>query len=47
MKAFVAECAGCGHCCDLSTPKDTDPEALKEVRNEVRANIDKWLEEYR
>lgn len=34
MKAFVAECVTCGHCCDLSTPDDErDPIELKYVRS--------------
>lgn len=32
MKAYVAECVGCGHCADLGTPKPSDPVELKYVR---------------
>jgi len=45
MKAFYIECTDCGHCIDLHTPKDSDPEILKKGRIDAYNTITKWLEE--
>ena len=33
--SYVADCDDCGHCADLYTPKDSDPQELKDVRTKV------------
>jgi len=38
---LMADCADCGHCADLYTPKDTDPESLVDVRK----NIIRWMDD--
>jgi len=37
----LSDCNGCGHCAELYTPQDSDPEELKETR-EMVAN---WLDD--
>jgi len=39
----IAECNDCGHCCELYNPKEDDPAELKQIRDEVRMQIDEWL----
>ena len=36
----VSDCNDCGHCAELYTPKDTDPDELKETR----VMVADWLE---
>ena len=38
--ARVSECNDCGHCVELYTPSDDDPEALKETRQMVLDWVD-------
>ena len=42
----VATCDNCAHCVDLYTPKITDSEALKKIRNEQYVKLDTWIEDY-
>jgi len=43
MNTRIIQCADCGHCVDLHTPTDNDPENLTKVRSEIEAEISKWL----
>lgn len=43
LPAFVAECAGCGHCDDLRAPKGTDSDALFRSRVLGAAFFSQWL----
>lgn len=38
--AHTSECDNCGHCVELYTPSDDDPEALKETRQMVLDWVD-------
>lgn len=31
----VSDCTGCGHCCELHTPKTSDPSELKATRQQI------------
>jgi len=31
----MSDCTGCGHCADLYTPKESDPDSLKQTRQMV------------
>lgn len=42
---FLSQCDGCGHCKDLSAPKDSDPDNLKKSRTEFEGYMFKWLQE--
>jgi len=35
QQGYMADCADCGHCADLYTPKDSDPKELQIVRTKV------------
>ena len=35
QRSRVSQCVGCAHCADLYTPKENDPESLKETRQQV------------
>lgn len=37
--ARVADCTNCGHCVELYTPKDSDPQEVKDIRLEIQS----WL----
>jgi len=39
----IADCDDCGHCVELYTPKDTDPQEVKDIRAEIRQQIIDWL----
>jgi len=41
--ARVADCDDCGHCAELYTPNDQDPEELADIRQEIRLWITKVL----
>lgn len=43
MKAFYVDCPDCGHCIDLHTPLETDPEILQKGREEAYETITEWL----
>jgi hypothetical protein len=45
MKAFYIDCKDCGHCIDLHSPLDSDPEILKEGRADAYSTITQWLKE--
>lgn len=34
--ARVSDCANCGHCVELYTPKDSDPVEVQVIREEIR-----------
>ena len=44
--ARTSDCADCGHCAELYTPKSTDPKELVETREEIADWIDAMLELY-
>ncbi|KRX07316.1 hypothetical protein PPERSA_06931 [Pseudocohnilembus persalinus] len=46
MNAYVAMCYTCAHCCDLSTPTESQPVELTYVQDEVQATIGTWIEQY-
>lgn len=46
IMARTSQCADCGHCCELYTPKDTDPSELVETRKLVADWIADMLEIY-
>lgn len=37
--SMISDCVGCGHCTELYTPKESDPQALKDTR----VAIDNWV----
>lgn len=41
--AVLADCEDCGHCGDLMTPSDTDPESLQQQRLQIAHYMDIWL----
>ena len=38
--ARTSDCSTCGHCCELSQPKESDPEQLKLTRSMIATWID-------
>lgn len=38
-----AMCDDCGHCLDLHTPQESDPEPIKQTRAEFETYLKKWL----
>ncbi len=43
IEVGLQDCADCGHCRELETPRDDDPEAVKEVRKRILAAMRKWI----
>jgi len=41
----LAMCNDCGHCKDLHTPVESDPEPIKEIRKDFEGYLWKWLQE--
>mmetsp|Transcript_2794 Transcript_2794/g.4211 ORF Transcript_2794/g.4211 Transcript_2794/m.4211 type:complete len:397 (-) Transcript_2794:206-1396(-) len=41
----LAMCDDCGHCLDLHTPSESDPQQLKDTRAEFETYLAKWLNE--
>mmetsp|Transcript_48167 Transcript_48167/g.35355 ORF Transcript_48167/g.35355 Transcript_48167/m.35355 type:complete len:90 (-) Transcript_48167:36-305(-) len=44
MTAVLIDCDNCGHCVDLGTPSDSDPEALIAAREIIYDQIIEWLQ---
>ena len=42
---FLSQCDDCGHCKDLHTPTEEDPEPVKQSRREFEGYMSKWLNE--
>lgn len=40
---LVADCDDCGHCAELYTPKDEDPQELKDVRKTIQKFVKNLL----
>lgn len=41
----LAMCDDCGHCMDLHTPQESDPQELKDTRNEFEHYLFEWMED--
>lgn len=39
----LIDCDDCGHCVDLHTPSDQDPQALKDARTLIKSTLGQWL----
>eukprot|EP00300_Choanocystis_sp_HF-7_P033648 c46036_g1_i1.p1 GENE.c46036_g1_i1~~c46036_g1_i1.p1 ORF type:complete len:497 (+),score=119.45 c46036_g1_i1:185-1492(+) len=44
LPAEVAHCIGCGHCVDMKQPKESDPDQLVEIRDDIDRYLTSWLE---
>eukprot|EP01029_Cantina_marsupialis_P008385 TRINITY_DN19866_c0_g1_i1.p1 TRINITY_DN19866_c0_g1~~TRINITY_DN19866_c0_g1_i1.p1 ORF type:complete len:512 (+),score=176.99 TRINITY_DN19866_c0_g1_i1:54-1589(+) len=43
--SLYSNCDGCGHCADLYTPAESDPQSLKDVRERIKSFYRTWLNE--
>jgi hypothetical protein len=43
--ARIADCDDCGHCVELYTPKDSDPQEVIAIREEIRSWVNDLLSE--
>lgn len=41
------ECDDCAHCVDLKSPKESDPESLKNARSKIVEKFDQWIGEHK
>ena len=41
----LAMCDGCGHCKDFHSASDSEPQEMKDLRDEFATYLYKWLEE--
>ena len=43
MVAYLVNCNNCGHCSDLSSPKDSDAPILTLTRKKILTQLTTWL----
>jgi hypothetical protein len=41
----LAMCTDCGHCKDLHTPQESDPEPIKQIRSDFETYLYEWLQD--
>lgn len=45
MEAVYIECDTCGHCVDMHTPQEGQPQALTDAQHKVADTVARWLKE--